>query len=121
MVLNEHGIGIYRVLIVVFLFGLCFILALPLFFNLDARKNAEQCVNNMREVRTAVEQYMRDREVIFTGTTADLVRTRYLRAAYEECPEGSPGNKYFISVDPDTREISIRCLMVERFPDHVLE
>ena len=121
MGLNKHGIGIYKVLIVVFFVGLCFILALPLFFNLDARKNTEKCINNMREVRLAVEQYMRDREVLFSGTTADLVRTRYLRAAFEECPEGSAGNKYFISVDPNTREITIRCLMVEKFPDHVLE
>jgi len=121
MGLNERGIGIYKVLIVVFFIGLCFILALPLFFNLDERKNTEQCIHNMKEVRTAVEQYMRDREVVFTETTADLVRTRYLRAAYEECPEGPTGNKYFISVCPETLEITVRCLMVEQFPDHVLE
>ena len=120
MRLNENGFGIYKIIAIVFFVAMCFVLALPTFFNLDAREKTETCLNNMREVRAAAEQYMRDRNTVFTGTTADLVRTRYLRTAYEECPEGRAGSKYRIIVDPETRVVTVQCLHVEQFPDHVL-
>jgi len=120
MSFNRYGIGIYWVLTVIFFIGLVFILALPMFFDLDKKEKTEQCISNMNNVKSAVEQYMHDRNEIFTGTTADLVRTNYLRSAFDECPEGQIGDKYSISVDPETREVTVRCQNVAEFVDHTL-
>jgi len=120
MRLDNYGIGIYWVLTIIFFIVLVFILALPGFFDLDRKENAEQCIRNMDAIKSAVAQYMDDRNEIFTGNTTDLVRTNYLRTANEECPEGSVGDKYQITVDPETREITVQCLNVAQFPDHTL-
>ena len=121
MKLNENGFGIYKIIAIVFFIGLCFILALPMFFNLDEREKTEACLNNMKEVRSAVQQYMDQRNEAFTGNTDDLVRTGFLRTAFTACPSGNAGDKYEIIVDPATRAITIRCLNVRKFPSHVLD
>lgn len=117
---NQYGIGIYKIFALIFMLALIFILALPQFFDLQKREKTEQCIRNMKEVKAAVEQYMRDRDEIFTGNTGDLIRTKYLRIADEECPEGTVGDKYLISVDPETRKVTITCANVNDYPDHVL-
>ena len=124
MKFDEYGVGIYKILIIIFFVGLCFVLALPLFYNLDEAKDTETCINNMREVRTAVRQYMSDRNEIFTGTTRDLTRTGYLSSVFERCPSGRGGDNYFISVvrgEDGQVDIEIRCMLVDQHPNHVLD
>ena len=117
---NQHGIGIYKIFAIIFMLALVFILALPQFYDLNKKEKTEQCINNMKEVKAAAEQYMRDRNELFTGNTGDLIRTKYLKIANEECPEGSVGDKYFISVDPETRKVTVICANQNDYPDHVL-
>ncbi len=120
MRLNENGLSIYKVLALIFMLGLIFILALPQFFDLHQKEKTELCLFNMKEVKLAAEQYMRERNEVFTGTVDDLIRTKYLRIAESECPEGTVGDKYLISVDPETLEVTITCANVADYPDHVL-
>jgi len=114
---NQFGKGIYKVFALLFFLGLVFILALPQFFDLRTREKTEECINNMKEVKAAAEQYMRDRDHLFTGTVDDLTRTRYLKTAHIQCPEQG---KYTIMVDAETLEVTVVCNNIGRFPDHTL-
>jgi len=120
MLANQTGIGIYKILIVIFVAGLIFILTLPQVFNLNRREKTEKCISNMQEIKDQIKKYMRDRNELFTGTTNDLIRTRYITVVEEECPEGPAGSKYSITVDRKTRIIRIYCPNEKKFDDHVL-
>ncbi|MCK9330798.1 MAG: hypothetical protein PHY08_12145 [Candidatus Cloacimonetes bacterium] len=120
MRLNEKGFSIYKILALIFMLALIFILALPQFFDLNQKERTEMCISNMKDVKAAAEQYQRERNEVFTGTVDDLIRTKYLRIAESECPEGSVGDKYHISVDEETLEVTITCPNHSEFPDHVL-
>jgi len=115
-------IGVYKVLTVVFIIGLIFILSLPKFYDMQALEKTERCINNMKEVKSAVERYMTARNELFTGTVSDLTRQKLLeKVSFEECPEGRAGDKYSISVDPEDRKVIIRCVNVPDYHDHKLE
>jgi competence protein ComGC len=90
-------------------------------FDMQKMQKTERCIANMKEVKLAVEQYMRDRDELFTGNTADLNRTGYLKTAFERCPEGAAGDKYTIKVEPETRTIFVFCNNTAEHPDHILE
>ncbi|MCL1827191.1 MAG: hypothetical protein FWG20_04020 [Candidatus Cloacimonetes bacterium] len=107
--INQLGSAIYKVLIGVFLVALVGILALPQLFDLNKKEKAESCISNMRDIVTATEKYMRDRDEIFVGTSADLVRTRYIEFPTDECPSGPAGSKYNISVDTETYKVTVTC------------
>ena len=126
--LGQSGFGIYKILIIVFLVALIGILALPQLFDLDKKEKAEGCIANMRDIVSATEKYMRDREEIFNGTTADLIRTRYIEFPTDECPSGPAGSKYNISVDAETGKVTVTCANYfkhsgdskNKFSDHML-
>ena len=120
MILDKRGIGVYRVLSIIFILALIFVLALPSFFDMHKKEKAETCVRNMKEVKSAVERYMYDRDEVFTGNTDDLKRTRYIEGAIDECPQGRVGDKYHLSVDRETRDVKVRCQNVGEYHDHVL-
>jgi len=115
------NIGVYKVLVAVFILGLIFVLSLPKAFDMHAQEKTERCLQNMSEVKSVVERYMHDRDEVFTGTVSDLTRQRLLeKVAFEECPEGRAGDKYAIHVNPEDRKVTIRCVNVSDYPDHVL-
>ena len=121
MRLNEQGIGVYKILAVIFVLALVFVLSLPKFYDMQAQEKTERCIHNMREVKAAVERYMSARDEVFTGTVSDLTRQRLIeKVAFEECPEGRAGDKYQIIVEPEDRVVTVRCINVNDFPDHVL-
>jgi competence protein ComGC len=121
MKINQTGIGIYKILIVVFLLALIFILALPQVFDLNKRQNTETCIKQMKEIKFHVDKYMRDNNQLFTGTVDDLQRSNYITLVSEtECPAGAIGDKYKIVVDPETRKIEVTCANEAEYPDHVL-
>ena len=112
------GLNFYRIFAFILFLGLIFILALPGKYDLRSREKTEECIANMREVVAATEQYMRDRDYVFSGTVDDLTRTRYLKTANIICPEQG---KYAISVDPETRKVTVTCFNVATHPSHTLE
>lgn len=117
---NQKGVSVYRIVSIIFLLALIAVLSLPKFFDLNKKQKSEDCIRNMKEIKAAVESYMTDRNEAFSGNTGDLVRLKYLKTAYEECPEGSVGDKYIISVNKETREINVKCPNEANNKDHVL-
>ncbi len=124
---NEHGISVYTILSILFFAVLIFVLALPMTFDLNKKQKTEECIRNMKEVKKAISAYMIDRNQAFKGSTSDLVRYKYLKTSYEECPEGNINDKYFVSgegtmVDGtfEPGKITVKCPNEEQFKDHTL-
>lgn len=110
---------IYKIISVVAFLVLIFILALPKFYNVNKKKNTEVCIRNMKIIYTAIKGYMSERGESFNGDQDDLVRSGYLKHTYS-CPEAKPGDKYIISGDKTTGEITVICPKVKEFPNHKL-
>ncbi|MDN5353341.1 MAG: hypothetical protein PWQ09_97 [Candidatus Cloacimonadota bacterium] len=111
--------NIYKLISIVAFLVLIFILALPSFFNINEKKNTEECIKNMKIIYKAVERYMEERNLDFNGTQRDLRRTGYLKKTYV-CPSGRPDDKYYIEGNHETSEIIVRCPLEEELPDHKL-
>jgi len=62
---------------------------------------------------------MFERKQSFSGDLVELVRTSYLRHAYE-CPENGNGDKYIVKGNFETGEIIVICPNEADFPDHKL-
>ncbi len=122
--LDDKGISVYKIISIVGLLALAFILILPQAMDIQRRENAEQCVNNMREIYDAVSRYMNERDEHFSGDTQDLHRTGHLRRAIYVCPSGTPESHYYIEGNKDTREIIVRCPLhledPDEYPGHIL-
>ena len=112
-------ISVNKIISLLAILVLLFILALPQFYNIDKKKNTDICVKNMKIIREAIERYMNDREENFTGSQRDLIRTGYLKKIYV-CPEGKPGDKYFIKGNYESGEIIVKCPLEDKFPSHNL-
>ncbi len=111
--------NIYKLISIIAFLLLIFILAVPQFFNIDKKKNAEECIKNMKIIYKAIERYMDERQINFEGTARDLMRTGFLKKTYE-CPENGVGDKYYMSGNYETGEIIVKCPHEEKFTDHKL-
>ncbi len=116
---RNSGFSIYTVISIIAFAALIFILALPQFFNLNKREKTDECVKNMKIIYRAVENYMNERGESFTEDTQELIRTGYLKKTFE-CPENGAGDKYQISGNFETGEISVTCPHEDVFKDHKL-
>ncbi|KQC02967.1 MAG: hypothetical protein APR54_02525 [Candidatus Cloacimonas sp. SDB] len=112
-------ISIYKIISIIAFLVLVFILIIPQKFNINRKQKTEECIRNMKTIYEAIDNYMKEREESFTGTTQDLVRTGYLKKSYE-CPENGVGDKYFMEGNLETGEITVKCPNEEKYPDHVL-
>lgn len=108
MLKDRNGFGVYKIISIIAFIVLATILLLPQFFNLDKKQKTEQCIKNMKRIEAAVEQYLYERQEDFKGDASDLVRFGYLKKS-SECPEGGPGDKYFITGKFETNEIIVQC------------
>ena len=114
-----QNFNIYKVISIVAFVVLIFILALPQFYNIDKKKNTEECIKNMKILYKAVGRYMQERQLDFKGTQRDLRRTGYLKKSYV-CPSGRPDDKYFIEGNHETGQVIVKCPLEEELPNHKL-
>ena len=73
----------------------------------------------MTKIKKAIEEYMVDRHQSFSGDLVELVRTGYLKHAYE-CPENGIGDKYIATGNFETGEVEVKCPNEKDFPGHKL-
>ncbi|RLC45817.1 MAG: hypothetical protein DRH57_07305 [Candidatus Cloacimonadota bacterium] len=119
MIRNEKGFSVYTVISIIAFLGLIFILLIPRFFNVHSREKREKCIANMMKIEKAIKKYMSERKQSFDGDLVELVRTGYLEHAYV-CPEGGPLDKYIAKGNYETGEITVKCPLQDKFPDHIL-
>ena len=115
MLRNSKGFSIFTVISIIAFLALIFILILPQLFNVKEREMQEQRLEHMRKITKAIEEYMADRHQSFTGDLIELVRTGYLKHAYES-PFNGLGDKYIASGNFDTGEVIVKDPNEDEFP-----
>jgi competence protein ComGC len=116
---NRRRFSIYTIISIIAFAGLIFVLLIPRFYNIREKEKTELCIENMQKIKKAIEEYMADRHQSFNGDMVELVRTGYLKYAYE-CPENGVGDKYIASGNYETGEIIVKCPNEKEFPMHKL-
>lgn len=84
--MKKQGFTLVEIMIVVMIIGLLAAIALPSFQR--ARRNAQRnaCVENLRQINSAVQQYLiEEREDAFAGSSADLL-VYFQTGNFPECP-----------------------------------
>ncbi len=96
MSLNERGFSVYTIISIILFLLLVFILALPSFFNLDKTQNEEDCINNMKLIWVASQDYMKDNLTSFNGDL-NLLQNTYKKV--EAATEGgrAPSRSRYLS------------------------
>ena len=56
---------IYKIIAAVAFLVLIFILALPQFYNVNRKKNTEDCIRNMKIIHNAIKAYVQDQKQDF--------------------------------------------------------
>jgi len=120
---NNKGFSLYPLLIFLGVAVIVYLLVLPHVVDVDAQAHEEQCLENMRLIRNAVEEFMFDKETDFDYTEnaqIQLKRMGYLDNVLE-CPEGDNGDIYVdIHGDYETGVITVKCPNEEMHPTHKL-
>ena len=115
MLRNNKGFSIFTVISILAFLALIFILVLPQLFNVKEREMQELRLEHISKIKSAIEEYMADRHQSFSGDLVELVRTGYLRHAYES-PFNGLGDKYVASGDFDTGEVLVKDPNEDEFP-----
>ncbi|HOV17010.1 MAG TPA: hypothetical protein PLF50_05915 [Candidatus Cloacimonadota bacterium] len=147
MLLNERGFSIYTIISIILFIVLVFVLALPSFFNLDKTKNEDDCMNNMKLIWVAANEYMKDHLTSFNGDLRILqseykksaaggksglgqVRAHYLEKIYK-CPENNGSDddyivfsKFFLEDVQGTQKLNygtiVLCPNLAHYPKHMI-
>lgn len=117
---KKKKFSIYTFISIIAFIALISILLIPRFFNVKEREKQEDCIAKMEKIHNAIENYMSDRSQSFNGDLVELVRTGYLKHAYE-CPEDGVGDKYIASGNFETGEVEVKCPNEKDFPEHKLK
>lgn len=117
---NDSGFSIYLVVSIVFFLVLVFVLALPQKFDLNAKENTDTCIKNMKSIKHAMTEYIKEYPQDKNPTLDDLVKLKKIKQSENECPTGNVGDKYIITIDPKTQEVTVKCPNEAEFKDHVL-
>ena len=78
---NKRGFTLVEIMIVVAIIGLLAAIAVPSFINARVRSIANACVNNLRQIDAAKDQYALDNSNTAPSQLSDLVGTNaYIKA-----------------------------------------
>jgi prepilin-type N-terminal cleavage/methylation domain-containing protein len=84
---KSAGFTLVEIMIVVLIIGILLAIAIPNFVKARETSRAKACVANLKQVDSAKQQYMMDKNIsTYTGAMTDLAPT-YIRVA-PTCPAG---------------------------------
>jgi len=107
--------SLYKLISILAFVALIFILVLPQVVDVKKKEKMELRYQQMKKIRTAIKGYMKDREQSFRGDLMELVRTGYLKHAYES-PFNGNGDKYIARGDYESGEITVEDPNADEFP-----
>ena len=91
-IFNRKGFSLIEIMIVVAIIAIALSIAIPNFFRMTTISKKTVCINNLRKITAAVEQWAIDNNMP-SGTTIneqqeDEIYNNYLRGGKPTCPSG---------------------------------
>lgn len=97
---DSRGFTLIEIMIVVMVIGLLSAIAMPAFSRSRARAKTNVCINNLRQIMTAIEQWALE-ENMNDGDPADGADYTAIRGGFPECPAGGLYSNLVVGEDPD--------------------
>ncbi len=94
--LNRKGFTLVEIMIVVAIIGLLAAIAIPNFVKARDTAQANACINNMRQIESAKEQYALENGLTTAGVVTDAQAGAYIKGGFPLCPVGKAAHPYTI-------------------------
>lgn len=98
---NRQGFTLVEIMIVVLIIGLLAVIALPSFARARERSRTNTCINNLRQIMSAMEIGLNDGDDV-TGDSA--VWALAIRGGVPGCPSGGTYGNLVVGGDPTCTE-----------------
>lgn len=96
---KSGGFTLIEVMIVVLIIGLLATIAMPAFARARARARTNVCINNLRQIMSAIEQWAME-ENANDGDAADGADYSAIRGGFPVCPAGGEYGDLIVGTDP---------------------
>lgn len=97
---NRQGFTLVEIMIVVLIIGLLAAIAIPSFTRARERARTNTCINNLRQISSAIEQWAMENN-LDDGEAADGADWTAIRGGFPECPSGGAYSNLVVGEDPE--------------------
>jgi prepilin-type N-terminal cleavage/methylation domain-containing protein len=96
---SRMGFTLVEIMIVVAIIGMLATIAIPAFLKSRGSAQTTACINNLRQIDSAKEQWAMMR-MVSTGAVNEVEVNEYLRKGEPSCPGGGTYHYNNVGVDP---------------------
>jgi len=99
MKMNKKGFTLVEIMIVVLIIGLLAAIAIPSFVRARERTRTNTCINNLRQIMSAIEQDGMENN-LNTGDAPTAAYVNAIRGGLPVCPSGGTYGNLKVGSDP---------------------
>lgn len=85
---KKSGFTLVEIMIVVLIIGLLAAIAIPSFAKARTRARISACINNLRQIDSAKEQYAMENNLNDGATVTNTQLAPYIKGSFPACPAG---------------------------------
>ena len=97
---SKSGFTLVEIMIVVAIIGLLAAIAIPNFVKARATSQANACINNLRQIDGAKEQWALENKKSSGSTTDDTAVNTYIKGGAPSCPGGGTYTYNVVDTNP---------------------
>ncbi|MDP2895167.1 MAG: prepilin-type N-terminal cleavage/methylation domain-containing protein [bacterium] len=97
---GKKGFTLVEIMIVVAIIGLLAAIAIPSFIKARESSQTNACINNLRQIDAAKEQWALANKAVTTDAVVDLEVDEYIKSGRPECPADGAYTYGAVGTDP---------------------